>query len=152
MVFGARLPRALTAAFIPQALRTSEGIIGLSAAVRGLVAARTAVLAAVAAIDADIKQLVRAFAACRPLMTIPGVGQLTALALTSAIDDPGRFRWSRDIGAYLGLVPRPIAYHRAPPDPLENTIRRQRILQKRIETAGAGRGCLLLSSFDAVRG
>jgi len=39
-------------------------------------------------------------------MTIPGVGQLTALAFTAAIDDPGRFRRSRDIGPYLGLVPR----------------------------------------------
>jgi transposase len=29
-----------------------------------------------------------------------------ALAFTAAIDDPGRFRRSRDIGAYLGLVPR----------------------------------------------
>ena len=106
VVFGVRLPRALTAAFIRQALQASEGITGLSAAVRGLVAARTAVLAAVAAIDADIKQLVRASAACRRLMTIPGVGQLTALAFTAAIDDPGRFRRSRDISAYLGLVPR----------------------------------------------
>jgi transposase len=58
------------------------------------------------AIDADIRQLVRASAACRRLMTIPGVGQLTALAFTAAIDDPGRSRRSRDIGAYLGLVPR----------------------------------------------
>ena len=30
----------------------------------------------------------------------------TALAFTAAVDDPGRFRRSRDIGAYLGLVPR----------------------------------------------
>jgi len=106
VVFGVRLPRALTAAFMSQALRASEGITGLSAAMRGLTAARTAVLAAVAAIDADIRRMVRASGACRRLMTIPGVGQLTALAFTAAVDDPGRFRRSRDIGAYLGLVPR----------------------------------------------
>jgi transposase len=106
VVFGVRLPRALTAAFIRQALRASEGIAGLSAAMRGLVAARTAVLGAVVAIDADIRRMVRASDACRRLMSIPGVGQLTALAFTAAVDDPGRFRRSRDIGAYLGLVPR----------------------------------------------
>src|ERR1700691_4652436 len=39
-------------------------------------------------------------------MTIPGVGQLTALAFVAAIDDPSRIRRSRDVGAYLGLVPR----------------------------------------------
>lgn len=39
-------------------------------------------------------------------MAIPGVVKLTALAFTAAIDDPARFRRSRDLGAYLGLVPR----------------------------------------------
>lgn len=106
VVFGVRLPRALSASFIEQALHASDGIAGLSAAMRGLVAARFAVLAAVVAIDADIRKMVRASDACRRLMTIPGVGQLTALAFTAAIDDPERFRRSRDVGAYLGLVPR----------------------------------------------
>ncbi len=45
VVFGVRLPRALSPAFIHQALQASEGIPGLSAAMRGLVAARAAVLA-----------------------------------------------------------------------------------------------------------
>jgi transposase len=106
VVFGIRLPRALSPGFIRQALRASEGIAGLSAAMRGLIAARAAVLAAVVAIDADIRRMVRASDACRRLMSIPGVGQLTALAFTAAVDDPGRFPRSRDIGAYLGLVPR----------------------------------------------
>src|SRR3984957_9482470 len=73
---------------------------------RGLIAARTAVMTAVAAIDADMRRMTRASAACRRLMTIPGVGQLTALAFVAAIDDPSRIRRSRDIGAYFGLVPR----------------------------------------------
>jgi transposase len=106
VVFGVRLPRALSSGFIRRALQASEGIPGLSAAMQGLVAARAAVLAAVVAIDADIRRMVRASDACRRLMSIPGVGQLTALAFTAAIDDPERFRRSRDIGAYLGLVPR----------------------------------------------
>ena len=55
VVFGVRLPRALSPAFIRQALQASEGIPGLSAAMRGLVAARAAVLAAVVAIDGDIR-------------------------------------------------------------------------------------------------
>jgi transposase len=51
VVFGIRLPRALSPAFIRQALRASEGIPGLSAAMRGC-CGRAAVLAAVVAIDA----------------------------------------------------------------------------------------------------
>ena len=63
-------------------------------------------MTAVAAIDADMRRMTRASGACRRLMTIPGVGQLTALAFVAAIDDPSRIRRSRDVGAYLGLVPR----------------------------------------------
>lgn len=106
VVFGVRLPRGLSSAFVEEVIAMSNGIAGLSSAMRGLIAARDAVLAAVAAIDADMKRLVRASDACRRLMTIPGVGPLTALAFTAAIDDPDRFRRSRDLGAYLGLVPR----------------------------------------------
>jgi hypothetical protein len=51
VVFGIRLPQALTVAFLEQALQMSDGIDGLSAATRGLVAAREAVLKAVLAID-----------------------------------------------------------------------------------------------------
>jgi transposase len=98
VVFGVRLPRALTVAFIDQALKASEGVAGLSVAMRGLIAARTAVMTAVTAIDADIRRMTRASEACRRLMTIPGVGQLTALAFVAAIDDPSRIRRSRDVG------------------------------------------------------
>lgn len=40
------------------------------------------------------------------LRQIPGVGPLTALAFVLTIEDPTRFPQTRDIGAYLGLVPR----------------------------------------------
>jgi transposase len=106
VVFGVRLPRGLSPAFAEQVIGGSEGVTGLSGAVCGLLAARNAMLQAIAAIDRDIKRLARASEACRRLMTIPGVGQLTALAFAAAIDKPERFRRSRDVGAYLGLVPR----------------------------------------------
>ena len=44
--------------------------------------------------------------ACRLLMSVPGVGPITALAFTATIDDPSRFAESRDVGAYLGLTSR----------------------------------------------
>ena len=42
----------------------------------------------------------------RRLMTMPGVGNMTALAYSATIDDPARFRHSANVGAYLGLTPR----------------------------------------------
>ncbi len=49
---------------------------------------------------------VKAEPICRRLMTVPGVGPLTALAFRATIDQPGRFQKSRDVGAHLGLTPR----------------------------------------------
>lgn len=40
------------------------------------------------------------------LQTVPGVGRVVSLAFVSWIDDPQRFRRSRDVGAYLGLRPK----------------------------------------------
>ena len=43
---------------------------------------------------------------CLRLMTVPGVGPITALTYTASIEDPHRFSRSEDVGAYAGLVPR----------------------------------------------
>ena len=40
----------------------------------------------------------------RLLMTAHGVGALVSLTVVSAIDDPGRFRSSRSVGAHFGLT------------------------------------------------
>jgi transposase len=37
---------------------------------------------------------------------IPGVGVVTSLAFALTIDDPNRFRKSRDVGSYIGLRPK----------------------------------------------
>jgi transposase len=42
----------------------------------------------------------------RRLMTVPGVGVVTALTFRHTIDDPSRFRSASTVGAYLGLAPR----------------------------------------------
>lgn len=59
---------------------------------------------------ADLHRLVlravRVDPICRRLMTMPGIGPLTALTYRATIDDPKRFRRSRSVGAYLGLTPR----------------------------------------------
>jgi transposase len=42
----------------------------------------------------------------RRMMTVPGIGSITALAFKAAIDDPKRFSSSSKVGPYLGLTPR----------------------------------------------
>lgn len=43
---------------------------------------------------------------CRRFMAIPGVGPVTALAFRTAVEDPSRFKRSRDVAAYFGLTSR----------------------------------------------
>ena len=40
------------------------------------------------------------------LQEIPSIGPITSLAFVLSIEDPKRFKAPRDVGAYLGLVPR----------------------------------------------
>jgi transposase len=44
--------------------------------------------------------------ACRILMSIPGVGAITATSFATAIEDPDNFKRSRSVGAWLGLTTR----------------------------------------------
>jgi transposase len=57
-------------------------------------------------IDGEIKKLVRNSALHRNLMTVPGVGVITAAAYVATIDCPERFSSAKDIVPYLGLTPR----------------------------------------------
>jgi transposase len=70
-------------------------------------------LSVIEVIDKEVVRLtrraldeVKAEPTSRRLMTVPGIGPLTALAFRATIDQPGRFRKSRDVGAHLGLTPR----------------------------------------------
>ena len=52
-----------------------------------------------------IRQAATEGSVARRLMTVPGVGPITATAYVATIDDPKRFRSSEQVAAYLGLVP-----------------------------------------------
>jgi transposase len=41
---------------------------------------------------------------CRLLMSVPGVGIVTATAFTAAVEDPANFKNSRSVGAWVGLT------------------------------------------------
>jgi transposase len=40
------------------------------------------------------------------LIEVPGVGLIAALSFMTAVDDPSRFKRSRDVAAYFGLTSR----------------------------------------------
>jgi transposase len=54
----------------------------------------------------EIQTIARENDRCRRLQSIPGVGPLVATALVSAVGNADTFRSSRDLAAWVGLVPR----------------------------------------------
>jgi transposase len=56
--------------------------------------------------DDEVRRLAKSDETTRRLMTVPGVGVMTALTFRHTIDDPSRFRSASTVGAYLGLTPR----------------------------------------------
>ena len=71
-----------------------------------LLAAWSGLCQQIAVLSRAVHERTKNSAVCRRLMTMPGVGPLTALAFSAALDDPARFRHSASVGAYLGLTPR----------------------------------------------
>lgn len=57
-------------------------------------------------IDTLVNEMAANDPVCRRLMTVPGVGPITALTFIAIIDNPERFSSSRNVAAYLGLTPR----------------------------------------------
>jgi len=55
--------------------------------------------------DRELFEIARADDVCRRLMTVPGVGPITAVLFQSTVDDQQRFGGAHLVEAYLGLVP-----------------------------------------------
>ncbi|UAK25475.1 IS110 family RNA-guided transposase [Sphingomonas nostoxanthinifaciens] len=62
--------------------------------------------ARIEALNGEFVDLVRRDDAARRLTSIPGIGVLNASALVAAVGNASGFNKARDLGAWLGLVPR----------------------------------------------
>jgi transposase len=59
----------------------------------------------VEAADKQVRRLAVAHSACKRLMTVPGIGPVTALRFVAAVDDPSRFASADRVQSYVGLTP-----------------------------------------------
>lgn len=78
----------------------------LKAMIEPLMASAEALKIQIKRLEEDIVREANASSATRLLMTVPGVGPITALAFAMTIDDARRFTKSRAVGAYMGLTSR----------------------------------------------
>lgn len=61
----------------------------------------------IAQYDKKIRKLcMEAYPETKSLMSVSGVGPITSLAYVLTLEDPKRFKKSRDVGSFLGMVPR----------------------------------------------
>ena len=65
-----------------------------------------AIQISIEAFDRRLEEKVKKSAEAKLLLTIPGIGPLTAMALLAQFDGVGRFPDARKVAAYLGLVPK----------------------------------------------
>jgi len=93
------------AAFAGRVRELTEGDARVTTLVEPLLAILATMLDQLAHLTKQVQDIVRQEAVCRRLMSVPGVGPITALAFRATIDRPDRFRRSRDVGAHLGLTP-----------------------------------------------
>ena len=103
---GLLFPRAIGSRFRTHVLSLLEEQHVLRPIVVGLLTIHEQVEQQQAALDKRVRQEAKADETTRRLMSVPGVGVVTALAFRHTIDDPTRFRSAQAVGAYLGLTPR----------------------------------------------
>lgn len=60
----------------------------------------------IAAMDKDIENLAESQETSKNLMTIPGVGPVTASAIVASVGDASIFKNGREMSGWLGIVPR----------------------------------------------
>lgn len=104
--FGLGVGTVSRARFEARVWELAEHEPGLVPALEPLLAVRRELCLALKELEARINAATKASDVCLRLMTVPGVGPLTALAFVTAIDDPHRFARSSSVGATLGLTPR----------------------------------------------
>ncbi len=103
---GLLFPRAIGTRFRTHVLSLLEQRHALRPIIEGLLAIHEQVEQQQAALDNRVRKEAKADETTRRLMSVPGVGVVTALAFRHTIDDPTRFRSAQAVGAYLGLTPR----------------------------------------------
>jgi len=104
--FGLKVGPTTPKTFEARVRELVEGHPTLEAVAEALLAARAELVLRFKDLEKRLMAVARADPRARLLMTMPGVGALVALTFSSAVDDPRRFRSSRQVGAHFGLTPK----------------------------------------------
>jgi transposase len=104
--FGLKVGRTTPRSFAARIRELVEGHATLIAIAEALLAARETLGAQLRDLEKRLRDQAREDERAQLLMSVPGVGVIVALTFVAAVDDPGRFRSSKTVGAQFGLTPK----------------------------------------------
>ena len=104
--FGLKVGKTTARTFAGRIQELVEGHPKLEAIGQALLSVRNVLLREFNAFERRVRAMSRCDARTRLLMSTPAVGPIVALTYTAAVDDPTRFKSSKQAGAHFGLTPK----------------------------------------------
>ena len=104
--FGLKVGKTTDKSFAGRIRELVQGHPSLKAVGEALLSVRAVLLKEFNVFEKQVRAMVRSNAKARLLTSTPAVGPIVALTYASAIDDPARFKSSKDAGPHFGLTPK----------------------------------------------
>ncbi len=104
--FGLKVGKTTELKFAGRIEELVAGHPHLQVVAEALLAVRAVLRSEFAAFQKQTRKMAQSDARTRLLMSTPAVGPIVALTYASAIDDPARFKSSKQAGAHFGLTPK----------------------------------------------
>jgi transposase len=103
--FGLKVGPTTPARFEGRIRELVAGHPSLEAIAESLLAVRVTLRREFERFEKQLHTVARCDTRVRLLTSVPGVGAIVSLTYVAAIDDPARFKSSKEVGAYFGLTP-----------------------------------------------
>src|SRR5580658_1112599 len=104
--FGLKVGKTTARSFAVRIRELVEGQASLEAIAQALLAVHAVLLREFNGFEKRVRMMAREHGQARLLMTTPAVGPIVALTYAGAIDDPARFKSSKQAGSHFGLTPK----------------------------------------------
>jgi transposase len=104
--FGLKVGKTTPSNFAGRIRELVSGHSTLEVIAESLLAVREVLLREFKAYEKRVRTIARHTEDARLLMTTTGVGAIISLTYVSAIDDPARFKNSKQVGAHYGITPK----------------------------------------------
>jgi len=104
--FGLKVGKTTARSFPGRIRELVAGQANLEAIAQAMLSVHAVLLREFNGLEKRVRTMAREHVQARLLMTTPAVGPIVALTYAGAIDDPARFKSSKQTGAYFGLTPK----------------------------------------------